>query len=141
MDRQYCHFHTDDDIAGVRLNDEGEYVFTCDRTQGHPTAGTYSWLVAPEPPDLPGISGLAEELGLGQELPAAIATYPGHWLEYGVVEAAYADANPKDFALLVERYGHTAIKAKQYSLGVPRSDIGPAQPRRQCAVPQRAGYR
>jgi hypothetical protein len=48
-------------------------------------------------------------------LPAAVATYPGRWIEYGVLEAAYADSNPADFNELVTRYGHTAIKATQYS--------------------------
>lgn len=115
MNRQYCHFHADDDIAGVRLNGEGGYTFTCERTTGHPTPGPHSWLQAPEPPDLPGLSGLAEDLGLRSELPAAVAQYPGRWVEYGVVEAAYAEANPVDFAHLVERYGHTAIKAKSYT--------------------------
>jgi hypothetical protein len=64
---------------------------------------------------MPELSGLAEELGLQVELPAVIAQYPGRWVEYGVVEATYAGANPKDFAALVERYGHTAIVATRYS--------------------------
>ncbi|SEB48272.1 hypothetical protein SAMN04489844_0242 [Nocardioides exalbidus] len=115
MNRQYCHFHADDDIAGVRLNDEGGYTFTCEHTSGHPQPGSYTWLQAPEPPDFPGLSGLADELGLQVELPAAIARNSGRWVEYGVVEAAYAEANPVDFARLVERYGHTAIKAKNYT--------------------------
>lgn len=115
MTRQCCPFHADDDVAGQPLGADGGFVFTCPRLKGHPTAGTYSWYVAPEPPDLPGLSGLAEELGLAVELPAAIATYPGQWVEFGLVEAAYAAANPKDFASLVARYGHTAVKPTQYS--------------------------
>lgn len=114
--REVCHFHADEDVAGVRINDSGEHSFTCPRTTGHPVAGTYSWLVAPEPADLPGLSGLAQDLGLHVELPAVINLYPGRWVEYGVVEAAYALANPKDFGLLVERYGHTAIRAKRYTV-------------------------
>ena len=87
----------------------------CDRRSGHPLMGEYQWLVAPEPPDIAGVSGLAEELELQVELPAALARYAGRWIEYGVLEAAYAEANPKDFAQLVERYGHTAIAATRYS--------------------------
>lgn len=115
MRRQVCHFHTDEDVAGVLLNKDGGYAFACERTTGHPTAGEYRWFSAPEPPDVPGISGLADELGLQVELPAAIATQNGRWVEYGVVEAAYAAANPVDYRLLVERYGHTAIQPTQYS--------------------------
>jgi hypothetical protein len=115
MNRQCCPFHADDDVPGESLDVEGGLVFTCSRTKGHPTAGAYTWYVAPEPADLPGLSGLAEELGLGIELPAAIATHPGQWVEFGLVEAAYAAANPKDFAMLVTRYGHTAVKPTQYS--------------------------
>jgi len=58
---------------------------------------------------------LATDLGLAVELPAALASFPGRWVEYGVVEHAYATANPSDFALLVDRYGHTAIKASKYT--------------------------
>jgi len=113
--RQYCPFHADEDVLGSQLNEDGSVMFTCDRVSGHPHGGTHTWLQAPEPPDLPEVSGLAQELGLQVELPAAIAKYPGQWVEYGVVEAAYAEANPVDFARLVDRYGHTAIQATQYS--------------------------
>lgn len=74
------------------------------------------WISAPEPPDLPGLSGLADELGLGTELPALLNEYVGKWVEYGVVEAAYANAHPDDFAMLVERYGHTAVAKKSYTV-------------------------
>jgi hypothetical protein len=115
MIRQCCPFHADDDAVGLPLDGDGGLVFTCARPKGHPTAGAYTWYVAPEPPDLPGVSGLAWEFGLQVELPAAIATYPGRWVEFGLVEAAYAAANPKDFARLVARYGHTAVKPTPYS--------------------------
>lgn len=113
--RQFCPVHTDEDILGTRFDDNGTYVFTCDRTTGHPVPGPYTWMQAPEPPDQFGVSGLAEELRLDIELPAAMAQYAGYWIEYGVLEAAYATANPHDFATLVDRYGHTAIKATRYS--------------------------
>jgi hypothetical protein len=113
--RQVCHFHADEDVVGTRLDDEGTYSFTCERRSGHVVPGPYTWMHAPEPPDLTGISGLADELRLDVELPTVIAVHRGQWLEYGVVEALYADANPHNFALLVERYSHTAIKATKYS--------------------------
>ena len=115
MNRQYCPFHADDDVAGDWLGVDAGYAFTCDRSTGHPSPGPFTWFAAPKPPELPGISDLAEELRLHIELPAAIARYPGQWVEYGVVEAAYAQANPLDFARLVQFYGHTAIKGTRYS--------------------------
>lgn len=113
--RQVCPVHTDEDVAGVRINDEGTYEFTCPRRNGHRVEGPYTWMQAPEPPDLQAISGLAAELGLDVELPHVIGQHAGRWLEYGVVEHAYATANPRDFAALVERYGHTAIAASRYT--------------------------
>jgi hypothetical protein len=113
--RQVCPVHTDEDIAGKRINDEGTYEFTCVRRDRHPVPGPYTWMQAPEPPDLQTISGLAAELGLDVELPHAIGQYAGRWVEYGVVEHTYATANPKDFAALVERYGHTAIAPARYT--------------------------
>ena len=44
-----------------------------------------------------------------------IADFRGHWVEYGVVEQRYAQRNPQDCAMLVERYGHTAIPGKSYT--------------------------
>lgn len=114
MNRQVCPFHADEDVVGTRLN-EGSYVFICDRSTGHTAPGPHTWMQAVEPPDMPELTGLAEELRLDIELPAAIAQCSGRWVEYGVVEAAYAEANPEDFARLVERYSHTAIAATRYS--------------------------
>lgn len=112
--RQVCAFHADEDVPGTRLPD-GTHTFTCPRPTGHPVAGPYTWMQAPQPPDLPELTGLADELGLDVELPAAIARYPGRWVEYGVVEHAYATANPGDFARLVDRYSHTEIAGTRYS--------------------------
>jgi hypothetical protein len=113
--RQVCPMHADEDVVGHAFDVQGTYVFTCHRRTGHVVPGPYTWMQAPEPPDEPGLSGLAEDLRLDLELPAAISTYPGQWIEFGVLEAAYAAANQADFAFLVNRYGHTAIKATRYS--------------------------
>ena len=61
------------------------------------------------------MSGLSAELGLDIEMPALLAQFEHRWVEYGVLESAYAEAHPEDFALLVEKYGHTAKKAKPYT--------------------------
>ena len=116
MSLQVCHFHGDEGVRGIPLGDDGTLTFTCSRVKGHPLQGSYTWLQAPPPPDhqLAG-SGLAAELGLATELPAVLVPFAGQWVEYGVVEHAYAKANPQDFARLVERYGHTAVSAKRYT--------------------------
>lgn len=115
-DMQVCAFHADEGISPVRLDDEvGTWQFTCDRAKGHPIDGPYTWISVPEPPAAPGISGLAQELNLHIELPAALGEHRGHWVEYGVVEEAYARRNPQDFGRLVDAYGHTAIRAKSYT--------------------------
>lgn len=114
MSRQVCPFHADEDVAGLALPD-GAMEYVCPRTTGHAMPGVHTWLHVPEPPEPPGLSGLAAELRLDIELPAAIACRPSEWLEYAVVEKLYADANPLDFGLLVRRYSHTAIAATKYS--------------------------
>ena len=48
------------------------------------------------------MTGIAAELGLDVELPRVLAGFPGVWVEYGLVEGAYAQCNPKDFAALVD---------------------------------------
>jgi len=114
--RQVCPFHADEDIRGLAAgDDEGSLSFTCKRTEGHPHSGPHSWLYVPQPNGLPGIDGYAAELGLATELPAAIAQYREKWIEYGVAERAYALRCPDDFAALVSRYGHTAVRPKQYT--------------------------
>ena len=116
ISRQVCPFHADEDIKGVPAGtDEGSLSFTCTRVRGHPHGGPHSWLYVPQPDGLSGIDGYAAELGLATELPAAIAQYRGHWIEYGVAERAYGLQCPDDFAAIVSRYGHTAVRPKQYT--------------------------
>jgi hypothetical protein len=115
MNHQVCPFHTDESYPGTRLKD-GSISFECDRASGHPGNQPWFWLAAPEPPSMPELSGLAEELGLEYELPAAVADLGDGWFEYGLVERSYAKRRPADFAHMVERWGHTAIAPKQYTV-------------------------
>lgn len=115
MSIQVCHFHADEGVHGVAVGEDGMLTFTCTRSKGHPEPGPYTWLHAPDAPKTAGVSGLAAELNLAVELPAALVAFQGKWVEYGVLEHAYASANPEDFTLLVERFGHTAIAAKKYT--------------------------
>ena len=113
---QTCAFHGSEDVEGMPTGmGNGELSFTCDRKTDHPEPGPRTWLQLPEPPDIPGIGGLAAELRLDVELPAAIAAQHGRWVEYGVVERAYAHNRPDDFALIVERFGHRAITPTKYT--------------------------
>ena len=134
--RQVCAFHADEDVVGTLIDKVGTYSFVCERTSGHPGVGPHRWMSVPEPPQAPGLSGLAEELRLDVELPAAIAKHPGRWIEYGV-EATYADARRDDFGSLVQRYGHTAIQATQYSASAFLASTLGHQPTRSRPVPPR----
>ena len=41
----------------------------------------------------------------------------GHWVEYGVVEQRYAEREPQDFAMLVDRYVHRSItQGREYTV-------------------------
>lgn len=113
---QCCPFHTDEDQL-TKVEAEDGWHLTCHRTDDmHPVAGRpYTWLAPKQSDNEAGASGLTSELGLFEELPAALGRFGGQWVEYGVLEAAYADARPDDFHLLVQRYGHTAIAAKRYT--------------------------
>jgi hypothetical protein len=107
MSIQVCPFHSNDEVHGVPIGDEAHTEsFTCSR-EDHPRAGAWTWSWAPDPPGGDAVSGLAAELSLDFELPKAVASYDGRWVEYGLVERAYALAQPEDFRRLVERFGHT----------------------------------
>jgi hypothetical protein len=110
MSFEYCAFHADEPVAGVALGDDiGTEAFTCDRGSGHPDGQQRTWASNPEPPSTVGIGGLAQELSLDFELPKAVGSY-GRWVEYGLVERAYALSRPDDFAVLVGRFGHSEQK-------------------------------
>jgi len=100
---------------GVHVSEEVGWSFTCNR-RGHPADGPYTWLRAPEPPALGELTGISAELGLDVALPAALKESRGTWVEYGILERAYALANPEDWAFLIARYGHTAVAAKRYTV-------------------------
>ncbi len=88
MTLQVCPFHADEGVHGTPLHDEaGTEVFEC-RRQGHPRPGSWAWSFVPAPPSTTAATGLAAELGLHTELTAAIASYGGRWVEYGLVERA-----------------------------------------------------
>ena len=112
--RQVCPFHADESIRGVNLTD-GSVSYTCERARGHPGGRPWSWLVVPPPPTFSGVGGLAEELGLESELPAALAALGDGWFEYGLVERSYAHRQPEGFARMVKEWSHTAIAPKQYT--------------------------
>jgi len=114
VSRQVCPFHTEESVPGMTMPD-GSVSYTCE-LMGHPYAGPWSWLVAPPPPPVPGVSGTATELNLATELPAAIEALGAGWFEYGLVERSYAQRQPAEFARMVAQWGHTAIQPKQYTV-------------------------
>jgi len=129
VELHYCPLHAHEVVRPSRLPD-GASLFECPLTTGHVEPGPLRWLKDNPPPALSsengaagagnsrqsgGPSGLAKELDLARELPAALAEHRGRWVEYGVLEHTYARRRPDDFARLVEIYRHTAIAAKAYT--------------------------
>src|SRR4051812_44434764 len=107
--RQVCPFHGSESYAGTRAEDEaGTIFFQCPLTKGHPSDGPWQWGYVPEPAGLPGLSEVAQSFGLDLTLPKIVASFSHRWVEYGVVEDAYAREHADDFAALVERYNHRA---------------------------------
>jgi hypothetical protein len=105
---QICPFHTDEFIVATYVGSEtAEYEYSCPRHQ-HPSPGPFTWSFVPEPV---GLAGDSLGLGLDIELPKAVevatAAHGTVWVEYGLIEAAYAQANPEDWATLLKKYSHT----------------------------------
>ena len=112
---QVCPQHSFEEVDGVWISNEVGTEFTCPRAD-HVTPGLFTWFGSPLPPPGTDLSGIAEELGLGVELPAVLKQFAGTWVEYGVVERAYALAKPKDWAFLMDRYSHSAVVPKRYTV-------------------------
>ena len=110
----YCPQHADERVDGEWANDEDGWTFTCERS-GHVFPGRFTWTEQPEPPEEITLTGMAEQLGLAVELPAALSRYPGTWVESGVLEAAYAESRPSDWQDLVSTYGHRALGPSRYT--------------------------
>lgn len=110
-----CPFHSDEWSIGTHVGG-GSYAYECQLRDGHPGRTHWRWLDVPTPQDVHGVSGLAEELGLDVELPAAVAALGPGWYEYGLVERSYAERRPQDFARMVAQWGHTALGPRQYSV-------------------------
>lgn len=104
-----CPFHADEWSPGTYLSD-GSYAHVCELTQGHPAEAPWHWLDVPKPPDAPGLTGLAEELDLERELPAAVSALGNGWFEYGLVERSYAQRCPHGWARMVAQWSHTALE-------------------------------
>lgn len=118
MSFQVCPFHADEAVGGLPSGADGVLLYRCDRTRGHPDHRPWTWLSQSDLDGDDAGTGLVAELGLRVELTAALREYRDRWVEYGVVEHAYAVANPADFAFLVEKYGHTAVGLKRYTVSV-----------------------
>jgi len=98
--------HRFDDIVGTPVEDPpGAYEYVCTRTdEQHPRPRV--WLEEPKSSGPQGLSALALELGLEVALPSVLQQFDGRWVEYGVVEQAYAMAEPAGFQVLIDKYGH-----------------------------------
>ena len=112
---QICPQHSDEEVQGEPLDNDA-WRFRCER-RGHVRPGPIEWLHVEPPPGLNEGDGICAEYNLYSELKEAIASVASDkWVEYGLIERAYAERRPDDFAALVARYGHTSIKGKRYTV-------------------------
>jgi hypothetical protein len=116
MPFQICQQHGSDEIAGRKIAEPpGAFEYTCPRAD-HLVRGPLVWIEDPTLASLPGLSDVALFYRLDHELPAALAAFDGRWVEYGVLERAYAQRCPHDFAALVAKYGHREVAPKEYTV-------------------------
>jgi hypothetical protein len=93
----------------VAVTDLGEARVACE--DGH------EWVLAAPIAiaDSNGRSGLLEEFGVYQALVETLRP-DDPFVEYAVVEHRFADANPRLYADLVGRYGHTALGPRRFTV-------------------------
>jgi hypothetical protein len=96
-----------EDLAALAYvgNDTLGWEFTCARDD-HPSPGPFSWAAPDEPVDLGQSLGLDLRWSLPKAVQEASDSFGGGWVEYGLVERAWALANPDDWRMLVEKYDH-----------------------------------
>ena len=112
---QVCPQHGDEEVEGERL-DVRTWRFVCHR-RGHVVPGDFEWPFIETPPGIDAGDGITAEYNLMSALKQALASVARHsWVEYGLIERAYAERNPEDFRALVARYGHTAVAANRYTV-------------------------
>lgn len=105
-----------DDLDPPTLLADDVWQFVC---RGHHKDGPspYAFEVSSKKEVWHESGGLATELGLWEDLPAALV--PGEpFVEYGVVEYRYAVAHPAEYRMLVDTYGHTSSGPKRYTASV-----------------------
>lgn len=68
--------------------------------------------IASTTPDLG--DGIAAAFGLYEDLPLCLNV--GEWVETGVVEHRYGTAHPREYAAMVDRWGHVAQGPRRYSV-------------------------
>lgn len=114
MPSEICPMHSAEMCTGVFLGTELGWLFTCSLSD-HPELGPYTWIREQAAPDHEALTGIAAEFGLDVKVTNVLKRRAGLWVEYGVLEHDFALTYPKDWAFLVDRYGHTAIASTKYS--------------------------
>lgn len=108
--RQVCPLCASDDLVTLRSDGPDLWVFVCTAEQSH---HPYEWQPVGTPHFEPGRVGIAEELGVYDDLLRCLE--PGECVEYGIVEHRFAGASPAAYRQLVERYGHVSVQPSKYT--------------------------
>lgn len=101
-----CPLHPDQVVHAMTVVSETmDYLYICRRLEGHGLPGTYSWswLATAPATELP---GLELDGALLTAVETASSEQGGGWVEYGLVERAYALAHPADWQALLDTYSH-----------------------------------
>ena len=107
-ENQICPLHAAELVTPAFIGSEVvEWEFTCPRVD-HPVPGPLSWQ---GPSAIPApATGAPVGVETAESLTAAVrgasVEHGGGWVEYGLVERAWALANPEDWATLLARYDH-----------------------------------
>lgn len=108
--RQVCPLCASDDLVTLRSDGPDIWVFVCGAEQArHP----YEWTPTGTPQFEPGRVGIAEELGVYDDLLRCLE--PGERVEYGIVEYRFAATSPMAYRALIERYGHVSVQPSKYT--------------------------
>ena len=116
VSRQVCPFHADEDIQRVPTGtDEGSLSFTCARVRGHPHGGRTVGCMCRNLTGCSASTAMQRSLVWLPNCLRRSRSIEDIGSSTALRSEHYALQCPDDFAAIVSRYGHTAVRPKQYT--------------------------